>query len=94
VLRSLVQLQPGHAGFDGGVEVFRANADHLVHLAQIDGDAAAHCGRALRATCRRQNGTTGTLNRSLIFRIALTLPCVRKAHDVGRGRRGYDSPRL
>ena len=40
ILQRLRELQAGDAGFDRRVQVLRADAHDVVHLAQIDGDAA------------------------------------------------------
>ena len=43
VSQGLRKLQSRDARFDGGIEIFRADAKDAVHLTQVDGDTAPDC---------------------------------------------------
>ena len=87
-MQRLVQLQPRDARLDRGVEIVDADAHDLVHLAQINRDAAADRvdvpfeRRAGAERHDRQPMRRGDLDdrRDLVGR-------VREADDVGRGGR-------
>jgi hypothetical protein len=57
VVQRLVQLLPRDAGFDRRVEIVRADAQDLVHVAEIDRDAAADGVHVPSSDVPAPNGT-------------------------------------
>ena len=85
---ALMSCSPRDPGFHGGLEILRADAQTLVHLAHVDGDAAVNRvhlrfhGRA----CAERN------HRHAVFRADLQdfadlFGRVREADDVGQSGR-------
>ena len=84
-----MQLQARDAGFDRHVEILDAHAHDLVHLAQVDRDAAAD---RVDVPFERGAGAEGHDRHAMRGALIATMAAdfigrVRKADDVGRGGR-------
>ena len=81
VAQGLGQLQAGDAGFHRGVEILGADAQHAVHLAQVDADAAAD-----RVHVPFERGAGAERNDRQLKALA-------DAHDLRRPRRSWRGSR-
>ena len=84
----LVQRLAGHAGLDDRVEVFFVHCEHLVHLRQVDADAALdRKGVAFERSAHAVRDHRHAVPAADVHDIAYFLRGVREDHRIRRGDR-------